>query len=244
MKTQIDKTKIILDSFELLKEDWENNKSDILKLFDIIFKENTSTGLEMWDYLLNRYSNAFWHTDTVEPEAFLISGILCHYIINVDFNSKQIKILRKHTTIIDKVFSNSNFIEEDYNIYSYFLEKLFINNLKADFCYFLDIILTNKRIQFSGGYQWFDFQNIINIIRNYGFAKENYLAFDVFKENHSPISAIILLELLPRLKKYTKNINDTTLPEIQTIIYSYIENEPDKIYRAKLSAEFLKFINK
>ena len=236
MKTKIDKTKILFDSFEVLKDDWDNNKTDILKLFDIIFKENTSAGLEMWDYLLKENI-----LDTIS-DPYLISGILLSYLLNVNFDSKQIKNLRKHSIIIDNIFSTSSFIKDDYWLYSLFLEKLIKINLIADFAYFLDIIMTNKTPQqpFQAGYYWTEWSKLRdkNLMSN-----TTSDGYKLHKVPEAPPSAVILFELFFLLKKKRLNINDTKLQEIQNIIYSYIENYSDKTYRAKLNAEFLNFMS-
>ena len=227
MGNQIDKTKILLDSFEVLKDDWSNNRTDILKIFFLIFKENVSTALEMWDFLLNQYKNE------TKSDSYLVSGILVSYITYVTFDSQQIKILLKHVTIINTIFSKSSFIKADYRIYIAFLKKLLINKLKKEFIYFLDIILTNKvqQVQASEGY----FNNEIEDSNNES---------EVYNLSNNPeatLSAVILFELLSRLEEYS--LDNSIFHEILNIIYSYIEREPNQIYRAKLNVEFLKLMS-
>ena len=84
MKSQIDKIQILLESFEVLKEDWENNKFDILKIFDFIFKNSMPVAFEMWDFLLNRY----WSIS--KPDSYLVSGILFCFNRSVIISSNNI----------------------------------------------------------------------------------------------------------------------------------------------------------
>lgn len=142
MKQKIDKKQILLDSFDALKDNWDDNYEEIKKIIVTFFKEDVNVGLEMWDYISNHHNNSDL---TLYSKTF--SKILEDYTKIVSFSKKSIKDFRKYNAIIESVFIESNSIIYFRSIYVNFLKELITNHLYDDLMFFLDALFKNNTIQ-------------------------------------------------------------------------------------------------
>lgn len=69
------KREMLLDTFEILKDDFDNNSSSLSTIIVKMLKIDVDTAVDMWSYLLKRYSSKVRDED----EAYYLCGsIMCH----------------------------------------------------------------------------------------------------------------------------------------------------------------------
>jgi hypothetical protein len=216
MKTKKMKTQILLDSFEILKDDFNKNMHEIRKIIEYFFKEDINTAFDMWDFLFSQ--NLITDSQDKSVVFNFISQILYLFDENdVTLSKKILKDFRKHSLIIDKVFVKSPYIIGSYGYYAVFLRALSRNGLEEDFAYFLDLLMQNKTPQIRGLY---------NI---------NSDSIDAIIDEPNSFQTVILLATLNQLRP------DISSENITQIIYSYFEKITNKLFRAKLNVAFANF---
>ena len=102
MKISVDiRKKILLESFEILKSDYEN-RSEIAETVGKIAEIDIDMAMDMWKYILDSYS-AFISND----KAFGITGYVIYQLLNNIGRSETASAIKKHPEIMEVIFGKS-----------------------------------------------------------------------------------------------------------------------------------------
>lgn len=216
MKIKNKKAQILLDSFEILKDDFSKNRKEISTILEYFFREDVNIAFEMWDFLLTQYTTETYDSDSIY---YLIPHNLYQFTEDdIVLTKKILNDFRKHNIIIEKVFSKSQYIRAWYGYYGAFLRALPVNGLEDDFAYFLDLLMQNQTPQ----------------IKTYRFGLDSSHINSIIDEPNS-LETVILLSTLDHMY-YDVSEN------IINIIYSYVEKITNKLFRAKLNVALSKIM--
>lgn len=127
------KTQILFESFEMFKDDWENNSSTLKNIISTVVSFDLSASIQMWIFLLKKHDNVISVDSNITSEIFEL------------FSENQYNAIFDEDIIIESLFSNAcepwNSIEivryflrkSDYYNANVILEKISMNNLKSKY---------------------------------------------------------------------------------------------------------------
>ena len=140
------KREMLLNTFELLKDDFDNNSSSLSSIIVKMLKIDVDTAVDMWSYLLKRYSSKVRDED----EAYDLCGSIMYDGENAIGMEKMGDIILGNSTLKKALFGQS---ADDIALYfgELIINKIDMNDLQT-VDEILNLVYNNKYKQNS----WYD----------------------------------------------------------------------------------------